>query len=110
MKKIAIIGSGPTGIYTFYSLLKNASPLSVSVFEQADEAGVGMPYNDDDNSRLMLANIASIEIPPLFMTYLDWLKRQSEAHLARFKVPPCMTDSFCPVFCWASIFATVSRR
>lgn len=86
MKKIAIIGSGPTGIYTFYSLLKNASPLSVSVFEQADEAGVGMPYNDDDNSRLMLANIASIEIPPLFMTYLDWLKRQSEAHLARFKV------------------------
>jgi uncharacterized NAD(P)/FAD-binding protein YdhS len=33
-----------------------------------------MPYNDDDNSRLMLANIASIEIPPIFMTYLDWLK------------------------------------
>ncbi|MCX8302389.1 FAD-NAD(P)-binding protein [Enterobacter pseudoroggenkampii] len=86
MKKIAIIGSGPTGIYTFYALLKNAQPLSVSVFEQSDEAGVGMPYNDDDNSRLMLANIASIEIPPIFMTYLDWLKGQSEAHLARFKV------------------------
>jgi uncharacterized NAD(P)/FAD-binding protein YdhS len=86
MKKIAIIGSGPTGIYTFYALLKNPQPLSVSVFEQADEAGVGMPYNDDDNSRLMLANIASIEIPPLFMTYLDWLKGQSDAHLARFKV------------------------
>lgn len=86
MKKIAIIGSGPTGIYTFYHLLKNSTPLSVSVFEQADEAGVGMPYNDDDNSRLMLANIASIEIPPIFMTYLDWLKEQSDAHLSRFKV------------------------
>lgn len=86
MKSIAIIGSGPTGIYTFYHLLKNSTPLSVSVFEQADDAGVGMPYNDDDNSRLMLANIASIEIPPIFMTYLDWLKGQSEAHLARFKV------------------------
>lgn len=86
MKKIAIIGSGPTGIYTFYHLLQNSTPLSVSVFEQADEAGVGMPYNDDENSRLMLANIASIEIPPIFMTYLDWLKGQSEAHLARFKV------------------------
>ena len=71
MKSIAIIGSGPTGIYTFYHLLKNSTPLSVSVFEQADDAGVGMPYNDDDNSRLMLANIASIEIPPIFMTYLD---------------------------------------
>lgn len=86
MKKVAIIGSGPTGIYTFYSLLKNATPLAVSVFEQADEAGVGMPYSDDDNSRLMLANIASIEIPPIFMTYLDWLKGKSDAHLARFKV------------------------
>ena len=86
MKKIAIIGSGPTGIYTFYSLLKNKTPLAVSVFEQAEDAGVGMPYSDDDNSRLMLANIASIEIPPIFMTYLDWLKGQSDAHLARFKV------------------------
>ncbi len=86
MKKIAIIGSGPTGIYTFYHLLKNSKPLSVSIFEQSEDAGVGMPYNDDDNSRLMLANIASIEIPPIFMTYLDWLKDQSEAHLARFKV------------------------
>ncbi|MEG5786327.1 FAD/NAD(P)-binding protein [Enterobacter bugandensis] len=86
MKNIAIIGSGPTGIYTFYHLLNNSTPLSVSVFEQADEAGVGMPYNDDDNSRLMLANIASIEIPPIFMTYLDWLKEQNDAHLARFKV------------------------
>lgn len=86
MKKIAIIGSGPTGIYTFYALLNNPQPLAISVFEQADEAGVGMPYNDDDNSRLMLANIASIEIPPIFMTYLDWLKGQSDARLARFKV------------------------
>ncbi|WP_368742900.1 FAD-NAD(P)-binding protein [Enterobacter asburiae] len=86
MKKIAIIGSGPTGIYTFYHLLKNSTPLSVSVFEQSEDAGVGMPYNDDDNSRLMLANIASIEIPPIFITYLDWLKEQSDAHLARFKV------------------------
>lgn len=71
MKKIAIIGSGPTGIYTFYHLLKNSTPLSISVFEQSEDAGVGMPYNDDDNSRLMLANIASIEIPPIFITYLD---------------------------------------
>ncbi|KTI86012.1 FAD-NAD(P)-binding protein [Enterobacter hormaechei] len=86
MKKIAIIGSGPTGIYTFYSLLNNAAPLSITVFEKADQPGVGMPYSDEDNSRLMLANIASIEIPPIFISYLDWLKQQSEAHLARYNV------------------------
>jgi uncharacterized NAD(P)/FAD-binding protein YdhS len=85
MKKIAIIGSGPTGIYTFFSLLNNKTPLSISVFEQEKEAGVGMPYSAEDNSRLMLANIASIETP-LFITYLDWLKTQSQTHLARYGV------------------------
>jgi uncharacterized NAD(P)/FAD-binding protein YdhS len=45
-----------------------------------------MPYSAEDNSRLMLANIASIEIPPLFITYLDWLKTQSQTHLARYGV------------------------
>jgi uncharacterized NAD(P)/FAD-binding protein YdhS len=45
-----------------------------------------MPYSGEDNSRLMLANIASIEIPPIFITYLDWLKNQPEAHLTRFDI------------------------
>lgn len=86
MRTVAIIGAGPTGIYTFFSLLKNKTPVAVSVYEQAPEAGVGMPYSDEENSRMMLANIASIEIPPIFSTYIDWLRRQSEAHLARYGV------------------------
>lgn len=86
MKKIAIIGAGPTGIYTFYALLGNPQPLSVSVYEQAAEAGVGMPYSDEDNSRMMLANIASIEIPPVFITYIAWLRTLSDSHLARYGV------------------------
>lgn len=86
MKKVAIIGAGPTGIYTFLSLLKNKIPVSVSIYEQAREAGIGMPYSNEENSRMMLANIASIEIPPIFLTYIDWLRRQSEDHLARYGV------------------------
>lgn len=86
MKKIAIVGAGPTGIYTLFSLLKNTTPLSVTVYEQANEAGVGMPYSDEENGKMMLANIASIEIPPLTLTYLDWLQSQSEARLARYGV------------------------
>ena len=86
MKKIAIIGAGPTGIYTLFSLLKQGEPLDVSIYEQAEEAGVGMPYSDEENSRMMLANIASIEIPPIQSTYLDWLKAQSRTHLARYGV------------------------
>lgn len=86
MKRIAIVGAGPTGIYTLFSLLKKQVPLSISVYEQGSEAGVGMPYSDEENSRMMLANIASIEIPPIFSTYIDWLRSQSEDHLARYGV------------------------
>ena len=60
--------------------------MAIKVYEQAEEAGVGMPYNDDENIRLMLANIASIEIPPLTCTYLDWLRDQDSRRLARYGV------------------------
>lgn len=84
MKNVAIIGAGPTGIYTFYALLERGEPLAITVYEQAEEAGVGMPYSDDNNASLMLANIASIEIPPLLITYLQWLRGQSDGWLARW--------------------------
>lgn len=86
MKKIAIVGAGPTGIYTLFSLLQQQTPLSISIFEQADEAGVGMPYSDEENSKMMLANIASIEIPPIYCTYLEWLQKQEDGHLQRYGV------------------------
>ncbi len=43
MKEIAIVGAGPTGLYTFFSLLKNEVPLAISIYEQAEEAGVACP-------------------------------------------------------------------
>jgi len=89
MKKIAIVGSGPTGIYTFFSLLKSKAPLSVSIYERNDKAGMGMPYNDKQNSRIMLANIASIEIPQIVTTYLEWLQNQDHQHLAQYGVDKC---------------------
>ncbi len=86
MKTIAIVGAGPTGIYTLFSLLQQQTPLSISIFDQADEAGIGMPYSDEENSKLMLANIASIEIPPIYCTYLEWLQKQEASHLQRYGV------------------------
>lgn len=64
MKRVAIVGVGPTGIYTFYELVKRGEPLAITLFEKEAQAGVGMPYSDDNTAAQMLANIASIEIPP----------------------------------------------
>ena len=32
MKRIAIVGVGPTGIYTFYELVKRGEPLAITLF------------------------------------------------------------------------------
>ena len=65
---IAIIGSGPTGIYTLKGLVGAKRPLSVTVFEVEADAGKGTPYHPDINDQAMLANIASIELPPICET------------------------------------------
>ncbi|WP_353890367.1 FAD/NAD(P)-binding protein, partial [Paraburkholderia caribensis] len=41
MKKVAIVGVGPTGIYTFHSLVERGEPLEIVLYEQGEEAGVG---------------------------------------------------------------------
>lgn len=86
MQRIAIIGTGPTGLYTLASLIDRQPPLSITLYEAGDQAGVGMPYDEHANHRAMLANIASIEIPPLTCTYLEWLREQPASFLAGYGV------------------------
>jgi uncharacterized NAD(P)/FAD-binding protein YdhS len=84
--KIAIIGSGPTGIYTLKGLVGSPQPLSVTIFEIEADAGKGTPYHPDINDQAMLANIASIELPEICETLVAWLSRQTDAELQRLKV------------------------
>lgn len=86
--RIAIVGTGPTGIYSLQQLLGLGTPLSVTLFERGDTAGVGMPYSPETASRSMLANIASIEIPPVVTPYLDWLQDQPRATLISYGLAP----------------------
>ncbi|WP_268942356.1 FAD/NAD(P)-binding protein [Paracoccus benzoatiresistens] len=84
LKNIAIVGTGPTGIYCLRQLLETGQPLAVTMFEKGEKAGIGMPYSPENSSKSMLANIASIEIPPVVQPYLDWLQAQPAARLASY--------------------------
>jgi uncharacterized NAD(P)/FAD-binding protein YdhS len=84
--KIAIIGSGPTGIYTLKGLAGARQPLSITIFEIEADAGKGTPYHPDINDQAMLANIASIELPEICETLVAWLRRQDDAELQRLNV------------------------
>lgn len=47
-----------------------------------------MPYSPETTSRSMLANIASIEIPPVVTSYLDWLQNQPPELLQTYGLDP----------------------
>lgn len=74
MNHIAIIGTGPTGIYALKHLIECGNPLKITIFERNADPGKGTPYHPHANDRAMLANIASIEIPPIGLSLLEWLR------------------------------------
>lgn len=93
MTTIAIVGSGPSAIYALQALLESIHPIHVTIFEAGDVAGFGTPYDPRTNSVEMLANIASIEIPPLGMSLLEYLKGCPAKRLAEIGVDPtAMSD------------------
>ena len=85
---VAIIGAGPTGLYSLLALASSQTPIFIAVYEKNRMAGVGMPYSPDFATSDMLANIGSIEIPPLTETYLQWLQRQHTSFLAAYGLEP----------------------
>ncbi len=84
--RIAIVGSGPTGIYALQELLTCSSKVHITIFERSEIAGKGTPYQRGINDPSMLSNIPSVEIPPLPQTLYSWLLLQSDDYLAEYDV------------------------
>lgn len=85
--KIALVGAGPTSIYSLQALLAVAAkPAAITIFERQRRAGQGTPYSANWSDPIMLANIASIEIPPLPRSLVEWLRGESDARLASFGI------------------------
>jgi uncharacterized NAD(P)/FAD-binding protein YdhS len=85
--RIALVGAGPTAIYSIQALLaRTAKPAAITIFERQRRAGQGTPYSPNWSDPIMLANIASIEIPPLPQRLVDWLRSETDARLASFGI------------------------
>ena len=73
------------GVYSFQRIAAlNSAITQIVIIEKGETAGLGTPYSPETSSKWMLANIASIEIPPLAETYLQWLRRQDSKHLKSY--------------------------
>jgi uncharacterized NAD(P)/FAD-binding protein YdhS len=63
-------------------------PVSVTIFEQQGSAGRGTPYRPGWNDPAMLSNIASVEIPPIEQSLVEWLGAQNEDRLGELGIKP----------------------
>lgn len=85
---IGIVGSGPSAIYAIKNLLLSERPLQITVFEAGERAGVGTPYDPRTTPVVLLANIASVELPPVTETLHEFLVRSDADLLAQIGVDP----------------------
>ncbi|WHO39436.1 FAD/NAD(P)-binding protein [Sphingobium sp. AP49] len=95
---IAFVGAGPTTIYTLNQLIDSLGNFTgrpdanISIFEAQSQPGLGTPYRPGWNDPAMLSNIASVEIPPLAETLIDWLGRQDDDRLRALGIDPSGVD------------------
>jgi hypothetical protein len=85
-EKLAIVGSGASSIYLLKHLLDGAEELGqqlgeISIFEKSSITGMGMPYNPQTTDRYNMSNISSDELPPLLISFADWLRAQDASVL-----------------------------
>ncbi|UJR07227.1 hypothetical protein I4U23_011515 [Adineta vaga] len=108
MLKCAIIGSGPTAIYTLKHLLDSVEKyFDLTVFEKATVPGKGTPYGSEGCSLHDLSNSSSLEIPSICQSLEAWLISRSDVQLQNFNIKrdKISDQSFYPRFILGDYFA-----
>ena len=87
MKKIAIVGGGPSGLFVFKRLVEaNVPGLDITIFEKKKELGSGMPYSREGAGEEHITNVSGNEIPKLETSLTEWIQSLDPATLKRFDI------------------------
>ncbi|MEO7120964.1 MAG: FAD/NAD(P)-binding protein [Ginsengibacter sp.] len=87
IKKIAIIGGGPSGLFVFKRLVEsNISEAAIEIFEKKKELGSGMPYSREGAGEEHITNVSGNEIPELEIALTEWIQSVEPEMLKRFNI------------------------
>ncbi|MEO6894038.1 MAG: FAD/NAD(P)-binding protein [Ginsengibacter sp.] len=87
MKKIAIVGGGPSGLFIFKRLVESGAPgMEISIFERKQELGPGMPYSREGAGEEHITNVSGNEIPDLENSLTNWVQSLEPETLKRFNI------------------------
>jgi uncharacterized NAD(P)/FAD-binding protein YdhS len=86
-KQVAILGGGPSGLFMFKRLIESGrTDIEITIFEQRDFVGAGMPYSKAGASDEHITNVSSNEIPLLVTSITDWIKSVPKDTLDKFNI------------------------
>ena len=87
MKKIAIIGGGPSGFFNLKRLVEaNVRNVRIEIFEKKSELGSGMPYSADGANEEHITNVSGNEIPEMITSLAEWIQTLEPEVLKRFNM------------------------
>lgn len=87
LKRIAILGAGPAGLFMYKRLLEtNRQDLEIHIFERQQQLGAGMPYSLQGAGVEHVTNVSDNEVPSLVTPMTDWVQTAPEALLQQLGV------------------------
>ncbi|MEP6747299.1 MAG: FAD/NAD(P)-binding protein [Bacteroidota bacterium] len=88
-KRIAIIGSGPSGLFLLKNLLNSSDRnYIVDIFEGGNNTGSGFPYSREGSCYEHITNVSGNEIPSLVSGTAEWLKTLPASTLHKYGIDP----------------------
>lgn len=74
MIKIALIGGGPAALFMYKRIVEaNPDNTQVTIFEQHQKLGAGMPYSEYGSAKEHITNVSDNEIPDIKTHLKEWL-------------------------------------
>ncbi|RBQ03047.1 FAD/NAD(P)-binding protein [Pedobacter miscanthi] len=87
IKKIAIIGGGPSGLFMYKRLTASeTTDFEITIFERKDYLGAGMPYSAEGANVEHITNVSDNEIPVIYNSIEDWVKIAPKSILKKFDI------------------------
>ncbi|CAN5412326.1 FAD-NAD(P)-binding protein [soil metagenome] len=87
MKRIGILGAGPSGLFVFKRLIESGGKdFYIEIFERKKQLGAGMPYSTEGATDEHITNVSGNEIPDLVTSIMEWIRTLPPHTLERFQI------------------------
>ena len=94
IKKIALIGGGPSALFMYKRLVESIKYFDISIFEKKQRLGEGMPYANEGANLEHITNVSENEIPELETSIKEWSKTLKPHILDQFNIDPENFNSY----------------